>query len=114
MERRHFHKALAMCITALCSGCSVNDEQLTADHQKSRIIAQAQARIQSLSASIDSVELFSGKRQSPEKIDFYRLEIAREEQVIECARSPHSLNCEQVGDATHPAQAPCPDEHLAR
>ena len=114
MALRTFCTTLALSVPALWTTCSANAEPTLGTGVDNQVIAQAQARIQSLRASIDSVELYSGKRQSPEKIDFYRLQIAREERVIECARSPGSLNCEQVADAAHPELAPCPDEQLAR
>lgn len=77
-------------------------------------IAQAEARIRSLSDSINAVEPYSGKLQSPTKIAFYKQQIAEEERFIKTNRLHSSTNCAPTADATRPAQVPCLDVYHAR
>ncbi len=114
MDRQRIWPSHALFFLLLWIGQMANADTAICSARECWTIAQAEARIRSLSDSINAVEPYSGKLQSPAKIAFYNQQIAEEEQFIKTEQLRDSTNCAPTADATHPAQAPCLDEHRAR
>lgn len=114
MERHRGSSSCLLFYLLLWAGQLANAHSTVGDTGGCWTIAQAEARIRSLRDSINAVEPYSGKLQSPAKIAFYERQIAEEEQFITTEQLSDSTNCAPTADATHPAQAPCLDEYRAR